>query len=355
MRVLYFGTYERDYPRNAQVISCLRKAGVDVVEHHVPVWEGLEHKFGIGARSALRLARAELRLVHRPNIDFDVLIVGYPGHLDMRAARRVARGHPVVFNPLVSLEDTVVGDRGLTSPTSMKARAIGRIDRTAFRGADIVVADTEAHARFFAERFGLPDDRLAVCYVGAEDRLFSPGPPSNEPFFALFVGKLIPLHGLETILGAAALCPEIVFRVVGTGQLESALASPPANVTWIRWVEYERLPDLYRTAGCALGIFGTSDKASRVIPNKAFQALAAGAPLVTADTPAVRELLADERDALLVPPGSPAELAAAVKRLAGDSDLRESIGRRGRETYVAHASELVLGGRWQALLARLVG
>ena len=29
MRVLYFGTYERGYPRNAQVISCLRRAGVD--------------------------------------------------------------------------------------------------------------------------------------------------------------------------------------------------------------------------------------------------------------------------------------------------------------------------------------
>ena len=40
MRVLYFGTYERDYPRNAQVISCLRRAGVDVQERHVAVWEG---------------------------------------------------------------------------------------------------------------------------------------------------------------------------------------------------------------------------------------------------------------------------------------------------------------------------
>jgi len=40
MRVLYFGTYERDYPRNAQVISCLRGAGVEVSERHVAVWEG---------------------------------------------------------------------------------------------------------------------------------------------------------------------------------------------------------------------------------------------------------------------------------------------------------------------------
>ena len=39
MRVLYFGTYDRAYPRNAQVVSCLRRAGVEVVEHNQPVWD----------------------------------------------------------------------------------------------------------------------------------------------------------------------------------------------------------------------------------------------------------------------------------------------------------------------------
>jgi hypothetical protein len=135
------------------VISCLRGEGVEVVERHVPVWDGNEHKFALGIGSATRLARAELALLRRPTVEFDVVIVGYPGHLDMKAARWVARGHPVVFNPLVSLEDTVVGDRGLVSSSSLKARAIGRVDRSAFGAADLVVADTEAQARFFAERW----------------------------------------------------------------------------------------------------------------------------------------------------------------------------------------------------------
>ena len=65
MRVLYFGTYERDYPRNAQVISCLRGAGVEVLERHAPVWENQHHKFGIGVTSGAKLARAELRLLRR--------------------------------------------------------------------------------------------------------------------------------------------------------------------------------------------------------------------------------------------------------------------------------------------------
>jgi glycosyltransferase involved in cell wall biosynthesis len=355
VRVLYFGTYERDYPRNAHVIACLRAAGVDVVEHHVPVWDGREHKLDLGLAAASRLARARLRLLRRPTVDFDVLVVGYPGHLDLGAARRAAGKRPVVFNPLVSLEDTVVGDRGLTGPSSPKARLIRLVDRRAFRGADLVVADTDAHARWFVEHFDLEPDRVAVCLVGADDRLFTPGPPADErQLFALFVGKLIPLHGLETILAAAALCPEIEFRVVGSGQLQDALAARSANVAWEPWVEYERLPDLYRSAGYALGIFGTSNKAARVIPNKAFQALATATPLVTADTPAARELLEDGRDALLVPAGDADALAAAVRRLAADPDLRRRIARGGRATYERHASERVLGARWREVLERAV-
>ena len=57
VRVLYFGTYERDYPRNAQVIACLRGAGVEVTERHVSVWEGREHKFAAGLGCG-RTARA---------------------------------------------------------------------------------------------------------------------------------------------------------------------------------------------------------------------------------------------------------------------------------------------------------
>ena len=79
--------------------------------------------------------------------------------------------------------------------------------------------------------------------MGAEERLFRPGWQPAERFHALFVGKLIPLHGLETILAAARLAPEIPFRVVGSGQLDALLVERPPNVEWIDWVDYEQLPE----------------------------------------------------------------------------------------------------------------
>jgi glycosyltransferase involved in cell wall biosynthesis len=354
MRILYFGTYERDYPRNAQVISCLRREGVEVVERHEGVWEGRRESWRAGLGAAARLAAAELRLLRRPRTQFDALIVGYPGHLDLPAARRVARGRPVVFNPLVSLSDTFVADRKRFRPRSLPARALAAVDRRALRTADLVVADTRANADYLTRLAGLPPDRIEVCLVGAEERLFRPGWSPQQPFTCLFVGKLIPLHGLETILGAARAAPDLSLRIVGSGQLEPHLSHRPANVEWLPWIEYKHLPAELHHAGCALGIFGTSDKARRVIPNKAFQALACGTPLVTGDTPAARELLVHDESALLVPLGDPNALAAALRRLANDQELALRLSKGGLAAYRAGASEEALGARWRSLLERLL-
>jgi glycosyltransferase involved in cell wall biosynthesis len=334
------------------VISCLRRAGVEVVERHVAVWEGREHKWGAGAGAALRLAAAELRLLRRPPESFDALLVGYPGHFDLAAARRAARGRPVVFNPLVSLVDTLVADRGRFSAGSLPARALATVDRRAFRAADLVVADTAAHAEHLARATGAR--RIEVCFVGAEERIFRPGRQPGDSFTALFVGKLIPLHGLETILAAARLAPELSFRVVGSGQLQRVLDGRPANVEHVPWVDYELLPAELHRASCALGIFGTSGKAARVIPNKAFQALACGTPLVTAGTPAARELLRNGESALLIPAGDAEALAAALQRLAADPSLADALSAGGLAAYRAHASEEVLGRRWRGLIETLL-
>ena len=246
----------------------------------------------------------------------------------------------MLFNPLVSLYETLVEDRGRfaagsapreSAPPARPARAPPRRPRRRGHGAE-----RQASRR---ARRSCRTSAFAVCFVGAEERLFGPGWSRPERFHALFVGKLIPLHGVETILAAARLAPEIAFRIVGSGQLDALLHDRPPNVEWVEWVEYERLPDELRRCGCALGVFGTSAKAARVIPNKAFQALACGAPLVTADTPAARELLRDGESALLVPAGDPEALAAALRRLAADPELSARLGAGGLGAYTDNASE----------------
>jgi glycosyltransferase involved in cell wall biosynthesis len=199
------------------------------------------------------------------------------------------------------------------------------------RMADLVVAETEAHADFFAELAGLPRDRFAVCFLGASEQLFRPGWSPTEPFHCVYHGKLIPHHGIDVVLEAARLAPDVQFRIVGAGQQDALLdRGVPSNVERVGWVQRERIPSELWSAGCALGIFGSNERVGRVITNKAFEALACGTPLVTADTPAARELLVDGESALLIPPGDPDALAAAVMRIAGDPDLPQRLSTPGR-------------------------
>src|SRR5262249_54465318 len=134
--------------------------------------------------------------------------------------------------------------------------------------------------------------------------------------------------------------------------LEHVLRGRSANVEWVPWVDYRQLPELLHGCGCALGIFGTTAKARRVIPNKVFQALACGAPVITGDTQAMHEL--GEGATLLVPPGDPDALANAVPRLSHDRPFQQELAARGLQTYQACASEAILGERWRALIADLV-
>ncbi len=348
MRVLYFGTYDRSAPRNAQVIDCLAAAGVSVIERHRQLWG--RSAWSMGLRQLARVAAAERGLAREHEPEADVVLVGYPGHFDMPSARRVARGRPIVFNPLVSLYDTLVGDGARFRRGTPAAGLLRHTDRVAFRRADLVVADTEAQASFFRETFGLADDRVAVCLLGADDRLFRPGWHPEHPFHALFVDPPFPPHGADTVVSAAKLLPDVPFRIVGVDPDVNAPDGRPDNVEWQPWTGADELPAAYHAAGCVLGTFSDDPRAARAIPGHAFQALACGRPLITADTPAARELLRNGVDAVLVPPADAEALAESLARIAGDARRGEALAGAGRARYLERASCGVLGERWRALI-----
>ena len=155
----------------------------------------------------------------------------------------------------------------------------------------------------------------------------------------LFYGKLAPLHGVDTVLEAARAPGVPPVRLIGDGQLgpwlEGELARDrPPGLTWERWVPYESLGAEVAAAAICLGVFGTSDKAARVVPNKVWQAMAAGRAIVTADTPGVREVLQDGVSALLVPPGDAPALASALARLGADPALRGRLGAAAHAVYL---------------------
>jgi glycosyltransferase involved in cell wall biosynthesis len=103
-----------------------------------------------------------------------------------------------------------------------------------------------------------------------------------------------------------------------------------------------------------LGIFGASEKAKRVIPGKAFLALAMGKPLITGDSPAAQELFEHEKNVLLCDMGSSDALADAILRLKNDALLRQRIGKEGRKLYHDSCRPVVLGAQLAHMIQQMV-
>ncbi|MDQ1627673.1 MAG: hypothetical protein QOI54_1417 [Actinomycetota bacterium] len=366
MHVLFFGTYDATaHPRVAVLRDGLRdglaalEPGSTVTECNWPLGLSTADRVAMLRRPwllprlAARLATRWLRLARtaRRLPPPDVVVVGYLGHFDVLLARRLFRRCLVVLDHLVGASDTA-SDRGVTG--GLLPRLLRALDSAALSGADVVVVDTEEH------RDALPPghrERAVVVPVGAPAGWLAAGDHDRrtpgDVLRVVFFGLYTPLQGAPVIGDALGLLAADPVRVtmVGSGQDLAETrrrAAGNAQVDWVDWVAPERLPGVVAEHDVCLGIFGTSPKAFRVVPNKVFQGAAAGTAILTSDTAPQRRVLGDA--ASYVPAGDAPALAARLRELAADAEGLAAARAAARRLAVAEfAPERVVA----PLVARL--
>jgi glycosyltransferase involved in cell wall biosynthesis len=364
MTACLFGTYDRRHSANRLLRLALEGAGWNVLECHEPLWEETASKdrryFGAAslARLGTRWATAARRLARRWRAlgpEPRLVVVGFGGQLDALLARRVCRPRlGLVLAPLVSLTETLIEDRGVFPAGGLRARALAALDRASLRAADLVLADTAAHAEYLVG-LGAAAERVAAWHLGVEPEFLPARPAAPVPRRVLFYGRYLPLHGVDTIVTAAArLGPRADLVLVGSGperpRIERLARERGARAEWRDDVPLAALPEELARAAVVLGVFGAGAKAAMVVPNKVWQAAAAGRPLVTRDGPALREVLRPDEHCLACPPADPAALAGAIGRLLDDHALAERLGRAAR----AHVLDRYAPERQAARLGALI-
>jgi len=215
---------------------------------------------------------------------------------------------------------------------------LARVDALA-RRATRVIACSQATADQARARFGV---EATVVPAGPGD----PGPaPTPEavaaararfgPYF-LFVGALEPRKALDRLV-AAHDGLDTALVLAGEGRLARRLAGPGVHLLG-RVAPHDKSA-LY--AGAVAVVLPSWSEGYGYPPLEGF---AHGTPAIVSDLPALRETAGD--GALFVPPGDVAALRAAMRRLAGDPELRQQLADRGpavlrERTWEASAGALL--------------
>lgn len=277
----------------------------------------LAHDVGVTLSSARRIARLAR--------DSDLMWSNSLGaHLEVALAARLAR-RPAVLH----LHDIVapgLGRKVLAAAVLMAGHAI---------------ALTEAVAACAGPR---ARRNIAVVHNGVDPSAFAPGPPDPAVTAELggshgrrligIVGRVDPEKGIETVVRAVARLParlDARLVVVGTTftggrSYEQALRSEAAQLLGDR-VRFlpprDDVPQVMRSLDVLVNASPAEPFGRTVI-----EAQACGTPVVATRGGGIPEFVTDGVTGLLVPPGDPAAMAAALERVLTDSELRRRLIER---------------------------
>lgn len=326
-RVLWWGRFDAAYSRNAILRHGFEELG----------WQVCDFRPWVS-----RLGDLQARL-QAPAVPALVWVPCFRQR-DLAAARRHARrlGVPLIADPLISAYDKQVGERGKLAAGSAGALRLLAWEQRLLVGADRVVVDTHGHADYFAQTLAVPRARLAVVPVGADETRFAPAPmpTANPGVEALFYGSFLALQGPDVIVAAAARLqtPGTRITLLGHGPLHArciALAGDNPRLRFEPWIDYEHLAARIHRAHVLLGVFGVTDKAARVIPNKVYQSLACARPVITRSATAYPAALqANAGDGLrFIPAGDADALASTLDAMCMDGARLAEHGRAARVVY----------------------
>jgi glycosyltransferase involved in cell wall biosynthesis len=182
-------------------------------------------------------------------------------------------------------------------------------------GVDISMFDPQATGRDFRQAHGLGDEYV-VLYAGAHGM-------SNDLGVVVEAAELLQAHS------------EVQFVLVGDGKDKPGLQARVSelgldNVRFVPPIEKSGMRQALAAADACLAILKPIEAYRTTYPNKVFDYMAAGRPVLLAIDGVIREVVERAEAGLFVPPGDPAALAAAVRQLQSNPQQGREMGERGR-------------------------
>ena len=199
------------------------------------------------------------------------------------------------------------------------------------RSVDKYIALTEFSRRKFIEG-GLPEAKIEVKpnFVRHD-----PGLGSGEGGYAVFVGRLSPEKGVETLIqGWQRLGSKVPLKIVGDGPMADQVRSAADNDPAIEWLGRKSHEEVLEIVGDAHCLVFSSDW-YETFGLVTVEAYAKGTPVIASNLGAMRELIDHGRTGLHFEPANPDDLAAKVNQLWANPQGRLRMREEARAEFEA--------------------
>jgi glycosyltransferase involved in cell wall biosynthesis len=167
-------------------------------------------------------------------------------------------------------------------------------------------------------------------------------PYGERPNNVAYVGGIWASRGaVEMVRAMEFLPPELSVRLILAGAFDSALLESEVRrlfgwtrVDFLGWIGRQEVARVLNTARVGLVVFHPEPNHLFALPNKLFEYMAAGIPVVASDFPLWRQIIGDCKCGLLVDPLNPKAIADAIAWLLKHPEEAEVMGSRGREAVL---------------------
>lgn len=189
-------------------------------------------------------------------------------------------------------------------------------------GVDTSLFDKCGDGTTFREEINVGDNQCVVLYAGA-------------------IGKA---NDIKTLIDAAKELSEIndlVFVLVGGGIEENKMKEyvrhlDLGNIVFVNPQPKKRMPEIIAASDITVAILKNIEFFKTTYPNKVFDYMAGGKPIVLAIDGVIREVVEEARAGIFAEPGNPKAIAEAIRTLYYDSKKRREMGKNGRKYVKQH-------------------
>ena len=237
-----------------------------------------------------------------------------------------------------------------------------------YRHADLVIVNSPGFIQFIKSRGAT---RVELVPNGTDTNMFTPE-VDGESFKRLhhleakFVVLYAGAHGLSNDLGivlqsARRLMPrkDIIFVFLGDGKDKPALQTQVAtdgldNILFLAPIPKVEMPSALAAADACIAILKPVELYKTTYPNKVFDYMAAGKPVILAIDGVIREVIENANAGIPVHPGDPEALSQAVLQLADDPELAHRMGYQARVYVKKNFDRSILAAKLMELMLEMV-